>query len=125
MKRKKRSKRIKLFLIGGLSAGAIASCSPTGPAAVNTDNVYTNNFYLPGAGYYHAPFCAFYPVPYNYFDPKTKRYFYGGQWGPVPFENITNLSSPTPAAARTAEVMRTDVTRGGFGCTGGHYSGYS
>lgn len=125
MKRKKRTKRIKLFLIGGLSAGAIASCSPNGPAAVTADNVYTNNYYLPGAGYYHAPFCAFYPVPYNYFDPKTKRYFYGGQWGLAPFENITNISSPTAGAARTAEVMRTDVTRGGFGCTGGYYSGYS
>ncbi|HEX4121641.1 MAG TPA: hypothetical protein VH619_13555 [Verrucomicrobiae bacterium] len=125
MKRTRRSKRIKLFLIGGISAGAIAGCSPSGPSSISANNVYTNNYYLPGAGYYHAPFRAFYPIPYNYFDSKTHRYFFGGQWAYAPCESITNISSPTPSAASTAQSVRTDVSRGGFGCTGGHYYGHA
>jgi len=121
MKRTKRSKRIRLFLIGGLSAGALVSCTPAGGPRLSADNVYTNNFFVPGVGYYHAPFCAWYSLPYNYFDPKTKRYFYGGQWGATPFESITNVSSPSSATAFSAQARRTDIARGGFGCTGGNY----
>jgi hypothetical protein len=124
MKRTKRSKRIKLFLIGGISSGAIVSCSPGGPAPISTENVYTNNYYLRGVGYYHAPFCAFYSMPYNYFDSKTGRYFYGGQWGYAPFNSITNISSPTPRAAAAATAMYSHVSRGGFGCTAGNYMGH-
>ena len=120
-KRFKRSKRIRLILLSGLSAGALAGCSPEGKAPLSTANVYTNNDYVPGAGYYHAPFCAWYSLPYNHFDPATQRYFYGGQWGPSPWQSITNLSSPSARAAAAAEAMRTDVTRGGFGSSSGGY----
>jgi hypothetical protein len=120
----KRSKRIRLILLSGFSAGALASCAPEGKPALSTDNVYANNDYVPGAGYYHAPFCGWYPLPYNHFDTNTHRYFYGGQWGPAPWQSITNISSPTPQAAAAAEAVRTDVVRGGFGCTGGPGGGY-
>ena len=124
-KKTKRTKRIRLFLLGALSAGALAGCSPSGKAPISTANVYTNNYFVPGVGYYHAPFCAWYPLPYNHFDTASQRYFYGGQWGTLPCLSITNLSSPTLQAATAAEAMRTDVSRGGFGSTGGFYSGYS
>jgi hypothetical protein len=120
-KRIKRSKRIRLILLSGLSAGALAGCSPQGQAPLSTDNVYANNYFVPGAGYYHAPFCAWYPMPYNHFDTNTARYFYGGQWGVSPWQSITNLSSPTAQAAAAAEAMRTDITRGGFGSSSGSY----
>jgi hypothetical protein len=112
-----------LILIGGISAGALTGCAPGGgeQAPIASDTVYTNNFHVPGVGYYHAPFRAWYPLPYNHFDPKTRRYFYGGQWGEVPFETITNLSSPTPQVAAEAEAGRTDITRGGFGSSSGSY----
>ena len=115
------------MLIGGLSAGALTSCGPQSSqqASISADNVYTNNFYVPGAGYYHAPFRAWYSFPYNHFDPQTRRYFYGGQWGEAPFQNITNISAPTPATARQAEAQRTDVARGGFGSTSGSHFVYS
>lgn len=125
MKRRKRSKRVRLILLSGLSAGALAGCDRTGPPAVTSDNVYTNNYHLPGVGYYHAPFNAWYQHPYNFYDPQRKSYFYGGQWGASPFESVINISSPTAQAASQAEVARTDIVRGGFGRTGGGYGYYS
>jgi hypothetical protein len=116
----KRSKKIRLILIGGLSAGALTGCSPSGKPPISADNVYTNDYYVPGVGYYHAPFRAWYPLPYNHFDAVRAQYFYGGKWAPVPFENITNISSPTSQAADLAEAARTDISRGGFGGTYGH-----
>ena len=115
----KKTKAIKLVLLGGFSTAILSGCNPR--PSVSTQNVYTNNFYVPGAGYYHAPFRAWYALPYNHFDPAKNLYFYGGKWAVQPFESITNISSPTPEAVQLAENLRTDVTRGGFG---GFYSGY-
>jgi hypothetical protein len=117
----KKSRCVRLILLGTLSAGALAGCQQNAP--VTADCVYTNNFYISGVGYYHAPFRTWYPLPFNHFDPRTERYFYGGQWGTAPFENITNISSPTPSAAVYAEATRSDITRGGFGGT--YYGSHS
>ena len=122
----KRSQSIRLILIGGLSTAALTGCTPK--PSVSAENVYTNNFFVPGAGYYHAPFRTWYALPYNHFDAQKNLYFYGGQWGALPFESITNISSPTPEAVQVAQSTRTDVSRGGFGgYSSGHYfgSGYS
>ncbi len=120
----KRSKRIRLILLGGLSVGALTGCEQK--PSLSAENVYTNNFYIPGAGYYHAPFRNWYSLPYNHFDAQKNLYFYGGQWGAQPFESITNISSPTPQAAQSAQNSRTDISRGGFGgFGGGHYFGGS
>lgn len=118
----KRSKSIRLLLMGGVAAGALTGCGP-GTASVSSQNVYTNNYYVPGAGYYHAPFRAWYALPYNHFDSQTQRYFYGGQWGTTPFESITNLSSPTPEVAAATQARRTDIPRSGFGSSsrGSHH----
>ena len=117
----KRSRSIRLVLIGGLSAGALAGCGPEPPAPLSSEAVYTNNCYVPGVGYYHAPFRAWFALPYNHFDSKTQRYFYGGKWAATACETITNISAPTLAAAQRAELQRTDVVRGGFGGTAGSY----
>ena len=100
----KRSPRIRLVLIGGLSAGALAGCGPGQAPPLSAEAVYTNNCYVPGVGYYHAPFRAWYSLPYNYFDPKTQRYFYGGQWSATACESITNISSPAPSVVQLAEA---------------------
>lgn len=123
----KRSRRVKLVLIGGLSAGALAGCdvSTGNKPTASADSVYTNNYYVPGAGYYHAPYRAWYPWPYNYFDPNSHRYYYGGQWWPAPNETITNVSAPTAAAVQQATAQRTDVRRGGFGGTSHGHSVWS
>ena len=122
----KRSHKISLVLLGGLSAGALTSCAPTANVVrVSPDSVYANDQLIPGAGYYHAPFHAFYNQPYNYYDAQRKQYFYGGQWGPEPFRSVINVSAPTVAAAQMAEAARTDISRGGFGRTSRGYSIHS
>ncbi|MBI3886103.1 MAG: hypothetical protein HY302_10285 [Opitutae bacterium] len=123
----KRSKKISLVLLGGLSVGALTACAP-GPGAeprISPESVYTNDYYLPGAGYYHAPFRAFYAYPYNFFDPQRKAYFYGGQWGAAPYRSVINISAPTPEAAAAAEGLRGQVQRGGFGSTSGSHGVWS
>jgi hypothetical protein len=112
-----------LVLIGGLSAGTLASCGPSGnrTPSTNASDVYTNNHYLPGVGYYHAPFRAWYALPYNHYDPQSRRYFQGGQWAATPYASITNVSGPTALAAQRAQGQRTDIRRSGFGSTSGHH----
>ncbi len=111
----KRSSSIRLVLIGGLSAGAITACGPDERQPISSANYYTNNYYVPGVGYYHAPFRAWYSLPYNHFDAQNGRYIFGGQWASSPHQSITNISAPLPAVAQSAQAQRTDVTRGGFG----------
>jgi hypothetical protein len=120
----KRSRSIRLILLGGLSAGALAGCSPnSNQPPISAVNYYTNNYYVPGVGYYHAPFRAWYALPYNHFDPQAQRFFYGGQWGTTAFETITNISQPTiqaaaqAQAAMLAQAQRSEISRGGFGGT--------
>jgi hypothetical protein len=115
----KRSRGIRLVLIGGLSAGALSGCdSGSGRLPeVRQGCVYTNNYYVPGAGYYHAPFRAWYALPYNHFDAQNQRYFFGGQWAATPHQSITNISAPTAQSVQQAQAQRTDVRRSGFGST--------
>ena len=125
----KRSKNIRLLILGGLSAGAITACAPAPvrETRISADSVYTNDYFVPGAGYYHAPFQAFYAQPYNFYDPQRKQFFYGGQWGAAPHRSIVNISAPTVQAATMAEAARAadaarNIRRGGFGSTSGsHY----
>lgn len=122
----KRSRSIRLVLIGGLTAGALTGCDPARKEPpISESRVYTNNYYIAGAGYYHAPFRAWYALPYNYFDPQTRRYFQGGQWAATPHQTITNISPPTPEDARQAQARRPDVSRGGFGRTSGYHHVYA
>ena len=108
------------MLIGGISAVAISGCDQ-GKPPLSAENVYTNNFFIAGVGYYHAPFRAWYALPYNHFDPQTQRYFYGGQWSVTACQSITNISAPTAQVAQQAEATRTDIVRGGFGSTSHSY----
>ncbi len=92
---------------------------------ISSQCVYVNDYYVPGVGYYHAPFRRFYPHTYNYYDSRMKMYFFGGQWALFPFQSPINISSPTDDVARLAEVSRTDIVRGGFGGISGGFSTWS
>lgn len=127
----KRSRSIRLVLIGGLTAGAAAgSIAPAdAQALVSTGNVYTNDYQVPGSGFYHAPYRGWYMLPYNYHDPQTGRYFHGGNWTESPHQSITNVSSPTAEAVRAVQPevagdpvapANSGVPRGGFGGTSHH-----
>ena len=114
------------MLIGGLSAGALSGCGPGSQAPpISAQSVYTNNYYVSGVGYYHAPFRAFYSMPYNYYEPKNQQYFFGGHWAAAPHQSITNISAPTPGVAQQAEARRTDIPRSGFGSTSRSHSVWS
>ena len=114
------------MLIGTLSAGAMTSCGPgTANAPIDSSQVFTNNHYVPGAGYYHAPFRTWYARRYNEYSPEYRGYFHGGEWSSAPHQSITNISSPTPEAAQQAEARRTSTARGGFGNTSRHHSTWS
>ena len=104
------------MLIGGIAAGTLTSCGPSTPP-VTANSVFTNNHYVPGVGYYHAPFRAWYALPYNHYDAKSSRYYQGGQWAPAPHESVVNMSSPTPQALQRIAAQRRDVPRSGFGGT--------
>jgi hypothetical protein len=120
----KRSKSIRLVLLGSLSAGALTGCGPSKPVIDDT-TVFTNNYYVPGVGYYHAPFRAWYALPYNHYDARDSRYYWGGQWGASPYQSVVNISSPTPEAVRQVAAQRTDVRRSGFGSRSHYYGIHS
>ncbi len=122
----KRTKQLRLLLLGGgIAAGANSACSPSAATPqeprVSTDSYYTNDHYIAGVGYYHAPFRAFFPHRYNHYDAATRRYYFGGEWGAAPHQSAINISTPTAQAAASAENARIASTRGGFGGTGGSH----
>ena len=124
----KRSTRISLVLLGGIATGALTACAPDDAAStrISSESVYTNDTFIPGVGYYHAPFRAFYPRRYNDYDANTRRYYFGGRWETAPDLSVINISSPTPEVARAAETARNaQIERGGFGGTSRRHSIWS
>lgn len=118
-----------MVLLGGVSLGAVSACAPgtvVKEPHVTADSVYENDHFIPGAGYYHAPFRGFYARPYNAYDQLSRKYYYGGTWHDAQHRSAVNMSSPTSAAATLAERARTDIPRGGFGSTStGRGGGYT
>ena len=111
----KRSERIILVLSGALAAGSVGCEKTERPMKLSAYNVYTNNHYVPGVGYYHAPYHAWFPFPYNAYAPG-RGYYYGGNWNAYPSEQTVAASRPTPSAVSTAQTAHNEtVRRGGFG----------
>jgi hypothetical protein len=129
----KRSSSIRLLLLGGFSAGALAVSCAAADARISPANAYVNDHHVPGAGYYHAPYRAFFARPYNFYDEQRKQYFHGGQWTDQPHRSVVNISEPTQEAALAAERMRIVPTshtsgyipRAGFGSTSRNRSIFS
>jgi hypothetical protein len=55
------------------------SVPPSAPPTVDAATAYPMNHFLPGAGYYHAPYHAWFPMPFNFYD-SGRGWFRGGQW---------------------------------------------
>lgn len=90
---------------------------------------YTNNQYVPGVGYYHAGYHGFFSLPYNYYDAGRGTYFSGGSWRSSP-DTERNLTSSVPSrstvASANSQFRSTRASsRGGFGSSGGYFSGRS
>lgn len=119
----KRSRQIRLVLMGSLAGGAITGCAPEDDRAaslmppVSDQMTYTNNHHVPGVGYYHAPYHAWYPIPFNFHSPD-RGYYHGDRWTAQPNQAGLTASRPTPQAAQAARAeqgMRSTAQRGGFG----------
>jgi hypothetical protein len=78
------------------------------PSAVSASTAYPMNHFLPGAGYYHAPYHAWFPMPFNFRDP-ARGWYRGGQW----------RSAERESDAERAEEQRTS----GFASSGGRTGG--
>lgn len=114
----KRSRQIRLLLLGGFCGGAFPACSPDPDAQLApAPKLYPNDHYVERLGYYHAPYHAWYPQPYNHLDARKGQYFHGGFWTREPHASVVNLSEPNPDALRALEAA-TQVRRSGFGYTG-------
>jgi hypothetical protein len=111
----KRSERIVLVLSGALAAGTVGCDQGEQAMRLSAENTYTNNHYVPGAGYYHAPYHAWFPFPYNSYSPG-RGYYYGGNWNAYPDEGKEVASRPTVRGVSTAQTSHNEtVKRSGFG----------
>lgn len=140
----KRSQRVALVLLG--TAGVVGvvtaidawrkadtdiSQPDTPPVPVSPDRVYSNDDYVAGVGYYHAPYHAWFPHPFNYYD-AGRGYFAGGLWQPAPWPIPVTQSMPTTAAVAAAlaaqrqqQQQQTNRSRSWFGGSGFHGGGFS
>lgn len=111
----KRSAVVTLVISGALLAGCDdkpaynQSAYNSGDWSSNTNSAITNNTYVAGQGYWHAPYHAWYPYPYNYFRPGF-GYYYGGRYYDHPDLN--------PIGASTPRSFTSSGTRVGSGYTG-------
>lgn len=80
---------------------------------VDAGTAYPMNHFLPGAGYYHAPYHTWFPLPFNSYD-ATRGWYRGGQWRRAAQED----------AAEQAEVARLNglAARSSSSGTGGSFA---
>jgi len=105
----KKSTIVTLVLSGAL----ISACDQRRPYAyaVNaTGTNVTNNAYVPGLGYYHAPYHDWFLYPYNYYRPGF-GYYHGGFYSPQP--DMSDISSSRPGRIP-------GLVGGGGGFSGSH-----
>jgi hypothetical protein len=139
----RRSKQVALVLLGtmGVVGGVVvwdawrraapdefpSSTLPEAPSAtatpvapVEANRTYQNNDFVPGAGYYHAPYHSWFPFPFNHHDP-ARGYFAGGLWQAAPFAADLLSSRPSPAGfanARAAQQSYEQAQRARAGTSG-------
>lgn len=115
----RRSHKVALVLLG--TAGVVGAASiydvwrrerDLAAASANAaakpiaeDQTYRNDEYIPGVGYYHAPFFAWFPYRFNHHDP-ARGYFAGGQWHPQPAAAGMTQSRPSAPAVMSALAAR-------------------
>ena len=111
----------------GLLLGGCDDTRPLPPpprAVVSSAHAYTNDDYIPGLGYYHAPYHAWFPHRYNEHDADM-GYYYNGRWHSAADRSDVTTSHPDEPAALAANAAlaaeeRDKEDRGEQG-TGPHY----
>jgi len=108
----KRSTAITLVLSGALTTGCgrqPTSANGDWSYGAGGDQPITNNTYVPGYGYWHAPYRSWYPYPYNFYRPGW-GYYHGGSFSSDP--EIIHVFSSRPGFSHEVGMH---VSRGGFG----------
>jgi hypothetical protein len=116
----KKSTIVTMVLSSTLAGGCDDRGAPGDWSAESAANTVTNNTYVPGRGYYHAPCNGWFPYPYNYYSPGL-GYYHGGVYTPDPASDPVISSRPTaPGGGSRVRSGTSDpvVTRGGFGSSG-------
>jgi len=103
----KRSSVVVLVVSGALLAG----CNSYDDNSWEDSQTYTNNHYVAGRGYYHAPYRSWYPFPYNYYDAERRSYYHGGNYTTDP--HVSAITASQPSAQKTA-TSSSHVRRSGF-----------
>jgi hypothetical protein len=112
----KRSTAVALVLSGAILGGCSRRDEQPKSAAARDSQVVTNDTYIEGRGYYHAPFHAWYPFPYNFYSPGV-GYYRGGTYYAQPDLTIPKPTYPGKYAYSQAKAPAQDaaeVNRGGF-----------
>jgi hypothetical protein len=132
----KKSTLVTLVLSGALMGGCDnrsrypSQSYPGYPTGANV----TNNTYVAGLGYYHAPYRGWFEFPYNDYRPGF-GYYHGGIYTPDPFVSDIMYSQPPPPPSRPSNFRTggsggfigssvgssshsSSVSRGGFGSIG-------
>jgi len=122
------STRVALVLLGAAGVVGVATMidairkarEASGPAPapqpapasnpISATQTYANNDYVPGVGYYHAPYHAWHPYPFNYHDPM-RGYFAGGLWAAAPYIVSALRSQPSNDAVLAAQRAWEDRQR--------------
>jgi len=138
----KRSTRIVLVLSGALTAGALGGCDgrvgQVAPPPGSSGNSYTNNQYVAGTGYYHAPYQGWFIHPFNYYE-ASRGWYRGGRWYASPTDDQRSTSSGSSgghywfsgsgsggdsgSSGSSGGSHSSSISRGGFGGTGSGSSG--
>jgi hypothetical protein len=113
-----------------LSTALVSGCDEPrqyGNAGYPANATVTNNAYVSGLGYYHAPYYGWYEYPYNYYRPGF-GYYHGGIYTPQPFVSGIVASHPSfhptfgggggDGARLGSTPSSSSVSRGGFGSIG-------
>ena len=107
-----------------LSTALVSGCDDQSQYADGSDGAtasITNNTYVPGRGYYHAPYHSWFEYPYNYYRPGF-GYYHGGTYTPRPYASDILVSRPAISHLGGAHFgpgeARGGIARGGFGSIG-------
>jgi hypothetical protein len=109
----KKSSVVVLVISGAMLAG----CDSSDWSSSESSQTYTNNHYVAGRGYYHAPYHSWFPFPYNSYD-ASRGYYHGGQYTTGPHVSAITSSKPTVSSSAfsrsSTRSSGSSITRGGF-----------
>ena len=122
----KRSTAVVLVLSGAILAGCDRGAQTVPPQnGLKSAQVVTNDTYVEGRGYYHAPYHMWYPFPYNFYSPGM-GYYRGGSYYAQPDLTVPRATYPgrgMSAASNAKSSQAENVNRGGLTRSGSSSSG--